>query len=213
LVHERIRKFFILGFYQKPMSVLTTEQAEEFQRLDRAVVEYWSDAYSAETFRRLLCSTSSAALNAFDMNGWTTLTYVLSCIHGAKEEIKTLQTLFGPDVATEDHSRLRIDRAICTRTRRHNVLVISASHTAANQVCEQRSPKEILQLRATGKFGLPNYKSPFESHVAIAEMLLRQATERIQTYPKRLMLALTDACTNYLPTTALYTVISGYLCH
>lgn len=190
--------------------------ADEFRQLDAVASKYWFTADSAESFRRRLCGASPEALNSKDQNGWNILTYVLHSLCGATEEIKTLQILLGPDVAMEDHSRLRLDATVFTlEDTSGRVLRIEPAWFASQhpQLVRKRFARDILESRANHKIRGAVLKASFKSHIAIAELLLRRACERIQTYPTRLILALTDACTDYLPTRDIYLMISGYLCY
>jgi hypothetical protein len=199
------------------MNSISQSVADEFRELDVASVNYWYSSELAAIFQRLLRTSSTVALNSYDKYGWNILAYVLFCLHGAEPEIETLQTLLGPEVAMEDHSRLRIDSIIFTqRSYADTFAVVSVLFASKNpNLVQKRSIREILQLRAESKLvgSTPFPGMFFNSHIATAEHLLRNATERIQTYPKRLMQAVTDTCTDYFPTIALYTIICSYLCH
>jgi hypothetical protein len=149
-----------------------------------------------------------------ETSGWTILTYVLWMLHGNDEEPKTLETLLGPDVAKEDHSGLKINQCIYmfweTPLEGEPFPACSQSSQQMIRAC---TPKQILEFR--GKFK-PRYTEPtslYGSHLILAETLLNQAIERIQTYPKWLIKALTDACVDSLPTQALYAIIASYMCH
>jgi hypothetical protein len=189
----------------------------EFQILDLASTRYWNDSDRAERFRQLLTSVSSEALNRYDQYGWTILAYVLWSLEGYGEEIKTLQTILGPDVVTEDHSRLRLDCYVFKVTDTSMVTFqtkhpkSAAIHPQGVQKCP---PHEVLQCCAKSKDLIAFRRlHDFKANVQIAEELLHSAYTRVQTYPKRLRDALINVCIDCLPVQSLYTIITGYLCH
>jgi hypothetical protein len=172
---------------------LTIRYPSDFQKLDNAATMYWQSSRQADEFRSLLLSSSSHTLNSFDLSGWTILTYVLWTLHGASEELSTLRVLLGPEVVKEDHSGLRLDKSIL-------ILLCDGQYTC--------TAKEILEFNMCLKHKATKI---CEKHLQEANDLLQLATERVASYPRRLITALKDNCLNYLPVQPLHIIIAGYL--
>jgi hypothetical protein len=189
-----------------------TKITEECRALDQAVGMYKSMPGPA---LHLLRTSSAEVLNFYDVSGWTTLNYVLWMLKGHHAEIEMLQTLLGPEVVKEDHSGLRIDQFVFARS---NYPMVAAAcgvfgilhpSVATNLNSTKWTPMELLQFHRASCVATP----ALISNLDLATNLLQTATDRIQTYPKRLLNVLIDACTDLLPVQTLYPIIAAYLCH
>jgi hypothetical protein len=189
-------------------------QNKEFDVLDSIVVEY---SKHTELFCHLLRSSSADALNTYCGMGWTILSYFLWKLNGDEGEVEILETLFGAEVAAEDHSRLRMDKDVLSFTTEHK-LVRSFCPVHADSLFAQSNPSKVYQYSPLHILDIHEqcidpYSFQTKIHISIARNLFLKARERIQTYPKRLMNTLTNVCADCLPTKTLYTIIAAYLCH
>jgi hypothetical protein len=201
------------------MTSIVEQARKEFLVLDESVSKYWRDDTVRINCRHLLRCASTEALNMYCEVGWTILTWVFWRLRGNEGEIELLETLLGSEVAAEDHSRLRLDKCIFKSPfKQLDRGVFGIVHPKSNYVKSNSShvsifsPADVLRKR---KHDYDNsiVTASYQSHLDIALTLLENASQRIRTYPKRLMETLTEVCTHNLPTKILYVIIADYLCH
>jgi hypothetical protein len=175
----------------------TQDEDEEFVRLDARSIHFWRNEDRTRKFCVALKQASTTNLNRYDSQAWTFLTYVLANIHGSSTEMTVLRCLLGPEVLHEDHSRLRLDKCL-----------VIENHSGTEMV-QILTPMQVLQRR--------NQEVPFGNvndmliNIEIAENLLRDAINRVETYPDRLLTTLEQAFLSCFPIVALYSIVVDYI--
>jgi hypothetical protein len=182
-------------------SELEEEEEAQFIRLDQASVRYWENPILAATFRTLLRNASPNNLNRYDQFGWTFLIYVMWTINDSADTIATLRCLLGSDILQEDHSRLRLDKRVYSAWNApfENIL----QRVNAQSV----SPIEFLKLLQ--ELSLENSYS--QGNLNMAEKLLRDAMDRVATYPQRLSKTLEEVFSSCFPVVSLYSIVVDYI--